>query len=77
MARAGLDLTVRELAAATGLDKATIVRFEAGMTGRKSTVEKIQGALEQKGAIFEYVEGGLSVTIRYDDTAGERLEECI
>ena len=63
MARAGLGLTVRELAEAAGLDKATIVRFEAGIRTRNTTVEKIRNALESFGAEFPDFEGGLGVAI--------------
>jgi transcriptional regulator with XRE-family HTH domain len=52
MARAGLGLSVRQLAEMAVLDKATIVRFEAGMKLKGSTVAKIQKALEKEGAIF-------------------------
>ena len=69
MARAGLGLTVRELAEAAGLDKATIVRFEAGIKTRITTVEKIRNALESFGAEFPDFEGGLGVAIHDDKSA--------
>ena len=52
MARAGLGLSVRDLAQAAALDKATIVRFEAGAKTRQTTVAKIRTALENLGATF-------------------------
>lgn len=52
MARAGLAMTIRQLAQHTGLDKATIVRFEMGQTVRRDTVSRIQSALEVAGARF-------------------------
>ena len=52
MARAGLAMTIRQLAQRTGLDKATIVRFEMGQTVRRDTVNRIQSALEGAGARF-------------------------
>ena len=52
MARAGLALTIRGLAEITGLDKATIVRFEAGQPARRETVTRIRAALEKEEACF-------------------------
>ena len=72
MARAGLGLTVRELAEAAGLDKATIVRFEAGIRTRHTTVAKIRTALESFGAQFPDFEDGLGVAIHNNkNTAAE------
>lgn len=52
MARSGLDLTVRELAAAANMNKATIVRIEAGYPVREATVTAVRTALESLGARF-------------------------
>lgn len=52
MARAALGLSVRDLAKLAGVNKATIVRTEAGLPLRYSTLEKIRLALESKGAEF-------------------------
>ncbi|MBT8472256.1 MAG: helix-turn-helix domain-containing protein [Marinicaulis sp.] len=52
MARAGLGLTIRQLANESELDKATIVRFEAGYSVREETADKIRRALEEYGAEF-------------------------
>lgn len=52
MARAGAGLTIRQLAELTGLNKATIVRIEAGMSAHKSSFSAIQKALEANGAEF-------------------------
>lgn len=57
MARAGLSLTIRQLAELTGLDKATIVRFEMGQSVRPETADKIRKQLEELGAEF-YAESG-------------------
>ncbi|MGI9421700.1 MAG: transcriptional regulator [Hyphomicrobiaceae bacterium] len=45
-------MTIRQLAQLTGLDKATIVRFEMGHTVRRETVSRIRAALETAGARF-------------------------
>ena len=52
MARVGLDLTVRELAALSNVNKATIVRIEAGYPVRESSVLAVREALEDRGAKF-------------------------
>ena len=52
MARAGLNLTVRELAVMSDMNKATIVRIEAGLSVRASSLEAIRVALETHGARF-------------------------
>ena len=52
MARVGLDLTVRELAQIADVNKATIVRFEAGMSVREATAKAVREQLEAKGARF-------------------------
>jgi predicted transcriptional regulator len=52
MARAGLGLSVRDLAQLANVNKATIVRLEAGMPVRYATLEAVKGALEDAGATF-------------------------
>jgi transcriptional regulator with XRE-family HTH domain len=52
MARAALQLGVRELAAKAKVSPATIVRFEASGELRERTVDAIQRALEAAGVIF-------------------------
>lgn len=52
MARVGLNLTVRELADISNLNKATIVRIESGMSVRVSTAKAVRDELEAKGARF-------------------------
>ena len=63
MARAGLGLSVRDLAEAAALDKATIVRFEAGAKTRQTTVAKIRSALEDLGATFVDVHDESNATV--------------
>ncbi len=67
MARAGLGITVRELAALTGTNKATIVRMEAGNTVRDSTLAHVRQTLESMGAeFFEFEETNkITVGIKY------------
>jgi transcriptional regulator with XRE-family HTH domain len=53
MARAALDWTVADLAAAAGVGATTIVRFERGQaTANRSTVASLQRALEAAGLRF-------------------------
>ena len=53
MARAALDWTVADLAAAAGVGTTTIVRFEGGLaTANRSTVASIERALEAAGIRF-------------------------
>ena len=52
MARAGLGLSVRDLAERARVNKATIVRLEAGMPVRDATTEAVKVALESEGAGF-------------------------
>jgi len=60
-ARAALDLSVRELAAESGLGTATIYSFErAKRPPYESTARKLRETLEQLGAEF-YEDGGVRV----------------
>jgi predicted transcriptional regulator len=52
MARAALELGVRDLADLAGVGQATISRLERGETLRDSTVDGIRTALEKAGVIF-------------------------
>ncbi len=66
MARSGLNITVRELAVLTDLNKATIVRAEAGLSIRDRSLDTIREALETLGATFfeDESSGGIFVGIR-------------
>ena len=52
MARAGVNLSIRDLAQLTGMNKATIVRLEAGKSVRESSIDSIRDVLEAKGVRF-------------------------
>jgi transcriptional regulator with XRE-family HTH domain len=52
MARAALELGVRELAAAAKVSTNTITRFERGEPLRERTVDAIRAALEDAGVEF-------------------------
>ncbi len=52
MARAGLGMSVRDLAERAQVSTNTISRFEAGEELKPRTVEAIQRALEAAGVIF-------------------------
>jgi len=64
MARAGLGISVRDLAQLAQVNKATIVRLEAGMSVRQATVQAVKSALEAEGARF-YIDrnGAICVSI--------------
>ena len=53
MARAGLRISVRELAEVSGVAGSTILRFEGDKGGMQTgTLARIQKALEKEGIIF-------------------------
>jgi transcriptional regulator with XRE-family HTH domain len=53
MARAGLRISVRELAEASGVAESTILRFEGDKGGMQTgTLARIQKALEKEGVVF-------------------------
>lgn len=58
MARAGLGLGVREVAAAAKVSTNTLTRFEAGEELRPRTVEAIRQTLENAGVEFLPEDGG-------------------
>jgi predicted transcriptional regulator len=55
MARAALQISVRELAAMAKVAPDTIVRLEAGKRLKPRTVEAVQQALEKAGV--EFIDG--------------------
>lgn len=55
MARAALQLGVRDVAALAKVSPNTITRIEAGLTSNSSTIAAVRAALECAGVIF--VEG--------------------
>ena len=58
MARAALELGVRELAEAAQVSTNTITRFERGEPLKERTVAAIRAALESAGVIFIAENGG-------------------
>ena len=52
MARAALGWTLDDLAAASGVSRRTIARFEAGESVLPARVQKLREALEEKGVVF-------------------------
>ena len=58
MARAGVGLGVRELAAAAGVTPETVVRLEKGENLRPRTLAAIRTALEAAGVEFIPENGG-------------------
>lgn len=63
MARDGLGLTGRDLAAIAGVPYATLARFEAGSSIRPDTVTKLADTLAAKGAQFIYGADRFGVTV--------------
>jgi transcriptional regulator with XRE-family HTH domain len=59
MARAALNMGVRELAKLAKVATGTITRLEAGEELKPRTVEAIRAALERKG--IEFIAGGVRV----------------
>ena len=68
MARAAVGLSVRALAEQAGVNKATIVRLEAGHNVRQATLDVIRQVLEHNGAEFlvNAEDGAIAVSVRAD-----------
>ena len=65
MARAALQIGVRELADAAKVSPSTIARLEAGDELRERTIDAIRFALEKAGVIFVHENGeGPGVRLR-------------
>ena len=58
MARAALELGVRDLAAAAKVSPSTITRLESGEELKPRTVEAVMQALEAAGIVFIGEDGG-------------------
>lgn len=58
MARAALDLGVRDVAKLAGVGPNTVSRYENGADARGSTIMRLQRALEQAGVVFLDENGG-------------------
>jgi transcriptional regulator with XRE-family HTH domain len=69
MARAAIDLGIRDLAEAAKVSTNTITRFERGEPLRERTVDAIRSALESAGVEFIAENGGgAGVRLRKDAT---------
>ena len=65
MARAGLRISVRELAEASGVAESTILRFEGGKGGMQTgTLARIQKSLEKEGIVFLEADDRLGPGVR-------------
>lgn len=64
MARAALNLSLADLAKATGVRTMTVSEFERGADSRRSTVEKLQAELERAGAVMIPPGEGLGAGVR-------------
>lgn len=67
MARAGADLTVRELAIASGMNKATIVRIEAGYPVREASLAAVKETLESNGIRFLMCSASKAILVGIDN----------
>jgi transcriptional regulator with XRE-family HTH domain len=68
MARAALDLGVRDVSKLSGISANTISRYENGSDARGSTLRKIQSVLEEAGIEFlDENGGGPGVRLRRPD----------
>lgn len=67
MARAGVNVSIRELAQLTGMNKTTIVRLEAGLNVRDSSIQAVREALEAKGVFFGKSKALNKIVICVDD----------
>jgi transcriptional regulator with XRE-family HTH domain len=56
MARAALDWSQQDLAAASGVSARTVIRYEAGESVLPTRVQKLKEALQARGITF--VDGG-------------------
>lgn len=68
MARAALNVSVRELSELTGVAESTIHRFETNRGGMQTgTLAKLQAVLEERGVLFIYPDtnGGAGVRLRH------------
>jgi DNA-binding XRE family transcriptional regulator len=63
MARAALSWTVDQLAAASGANRRTVLRFEAGENVTSEKVEAMRAALVREGIAFE--NGGKRAGVSY------------
>ena len=52
MARAALDWSLDDLAAASGVSRRTIIRFEAGESVLPARIQKLRHAMEAQGILF-------------------------
>ena len=66
MARAALKLTVRQLAALSGVTANTISRYENGSDALGDTLDKLRKTLEKAGVVFlaEDAHGGPGVRLK-------------
>lgn len=64
MARAALELTIRELARQAGMSPSAVSRFESGQTLPSDRLLRLRGALEQAGIAFLAEEAAMGPGIR-------------
>ncbi|MAZ02533.1 MAG: hypothetical protein CMN56_05285 [Sneathiella sp.] len=73
MARAALNITVRDLAEATGLSAMTITRFENGKNkGSPDTLQTIAAAFQGRGIVFIPADDDLGPGVRLILEDGEK-----
>lgn len=78
MARAGLGISVRELAQKSGVAESTILRFETGKGGMQTgTLSRVQSCLEDDGVVFLNADAGGGPGVRLTVTMQRRSPEAI
>lgn len=64
MARAALDITIKDLARAAKLASNTVLYFERGRSSYEESINAMRGALEKKGARFSADDSHVAVAVK-------------
>ena len=74
MARAALGWSMADIQSRTGINKNTIVRFEAGKDVLLSTVSKLEGAFVKEGVSFNHEDDTRGPGVVLSKELSHRLE---
>ena len=77
MARAALHWNLLDVQEKTGINKNTIVRFEAGKGVLFSTAIKLEDAFTRAGIIFTYEADGRSQGVAFSKELAKKLDGTI
>ena len=75
MARAALDLTIRDIEAGTGVNKNTVSRYEAGRDILASALQKLERFFRDEGVIFLDADPKGGVGVRMPAETNRRLSK--